>query len=153
MIQIQQYREWLLEVIQAVNKQTKTPIAGVKLAVNEAHMIKKLKDKEGIWLCANYPDANLTGDYDNSEEQNKLLLFLIEKVSSGQHDDEDEILHYAKMQHLMALLKEQLLSTDTECIDLHPDDNMRTEWEFDIFGGFNGLSLSLNMKDYDRTDY
>lgn len=158
MIQIQRYKEWLIETVAAVNAVSDLTvsgraIAGVKIAVNEGHMIKKLRDSEGVWLCANYPDATLSGDYDSSQEQNKLLLFLVEKVASGQQDDETEILHYAKMQQLMARVKEQLLITGAKCIDLRADDAMRTEWEYDIFGGFNGLSLGLNVIDHDRTDY
>lgn len=153
MIQIQRYREFLIELTAEVNKVSETPIDGVMIAVNEAHMVKKLRDAQGVWLCANYPDADLSGDYDSSEEKNKVLLFVLEKVPSGQHCDADELLHYAKMQQLTEIVKDKLLQSGFACLELGAKDGMRTEWEYDIFGGFNGLSIGLNLTNHDRAIY
>lgn len=149
MIDIIRFRELLLELKQTVNEKVDTPIAEVVLAVREGHMQKKLKDKGGICLCGNYPNAELKGDNDSYKENNKVLLFVLEKVSSGGDTDEDEIQHYAKMQRIMSVVKSELISMDFTCGELDSDDGMLTEWEFDVFGGFNGLSVGLSLVDYD----
>lgn len=149
MIDIVRFREILLELRQRVNGKLGTPIAGVVMAVREGHMQKKLRDKEGIWLCANYPDAELIGEADSHKDKNSVLIFLLEKVPSGKNTDEDELQHYAGMQRIMNLLKTELLEMDFACDDLDADNGMLTEWEYDVFGGFNGLSVGLNLTDYD----
>lgn len=149
MIDIVRFREILLELRQRVNAQSDTSIAGVVMAVREGHMIKKLKDKAGIWLCANYPDAELNGNTDSHRERNGVLLFLLEKVSDGQETDEEELQHYAVLQRLVYLLKAELLSMDFACGELDIEAAMLTEWEFNVFGGWNGLSIGLKLVDYD----
>ena len=69
----------LLEIRQRVNARSEKPIEGIKLAVREGHLQKKLKDAEGIWLCGNFPDAELKGGMDCHQESNQILLFLLEK--------------------------------------------------------------------------
>ncbi len=84
MINIQRYREMLVELKERVNKVSRTKIDGTVIAVSEKHLVKQLRDCTGLMLCANYPDAVSQGNEDNYREQNSLLLFLIEKVPSGQ---------------------------------------------------------------------
>lgn len=149
MLNIVRFREILLEIRQKVNDKSEFPIDGIVLAVREGHMIKKLKDKTGIWLCGNFPDAELSGSEDNHNEKNQVLLFILEKVSSGQETDEEELQHYARLQEIMKLLKRELLAMDFVCQEIDSDGSMRTEWEFDVFGGWNGLSVGLKLVDYD----
>ena len=82
MINIQRYREMLVELKERVNKVSRTKIDGTVIAVSEKHLVKKLRDCTGLMLCANYPDAVSQGNEDNYRERNSLLLFLIEKVPS-----------------------------------------------------------------------
>lgn len=63
----------LLEIRQRVNVRSEKPIEGIKLAVREGHLQKKLKDAEGIWLCGNFPDAELKGGMDCHQESNVLI--------------------------------------------------------------------------------
>lgn len=150
MIDIVRFREVLLEIAQRVNTRAdKYHIEGIVMAVREGHMQKKLRDKEGIWLCANYPDSELRGSEDSHLEKNQILLFLIEKVPSGRDNDEDELQNYARMQRLTKLLKEELLSGESFCGYFQAEDGMTTEWEFDTFGGWNGLSIGVKVTDYD----
>ena len=149
MIDIVRYREVLIELQQRINEQVNTPVNGVLIAVREGHMQKKLKDKEGIWLCSNYPDAEFSGDSDSHKEKNNILLFILEKVASGSNSDEEELQHYAMIQRIMQVLKSELTSMDFACGELVSDGDMLTEWEFDVFGGFNGLSVGIKLTDYD----
>lgn len=149
MINIQRYREMLVELKERVNKVSRTKIDGTVIAVSEKHLVKKLKDSMGLILCANYPDAVSQGTEDNYRERNSLLLFLIEKVPSGQETDEEELLHYARIQQVMQLLKNKLREMDFFCGEVDGAESMTVEWEYDVFGGWNGMSIGLNLVDYD----
>lgn len=149
MINIQRYREMVLELKERINAISKTKIEKVVIAVSEKHLVKKLKDNTGLILCANYPDAVSQGDADNYKERNGLLLFLLEKVPSGQETDEEELLHYARIQRVMQLLKTKLREMDFFCGEVGEAGNMTTEWEYDVYGGWNGMSIGLKLEDYD----
>lgn len=149
MIDILRYREMLAELKERVNARSKTEIERVVIAVSDRHLTKKLKDKSGLMLCANYPDAEMKGQEENYQENNRLFLFLLEKVSSGSETDEDELLHYARIQQVMKLLKEELRQMDFTCGEISGADDISTEWEYDVFGGYNGQSIGLKLTDYD----
>lgn len=149
MINIQEYREKLIELKERVNKDSRTKIDGIVIAVSERHLVKKLKDSTGLVLCSNYPDAVSDGGKDNYTDNNSLVLFLLEKVSAGQETDEEELLHYARMQEVMQRLKAELRDMDFACGELAGAEKITTEWEYDVFGGWNGLSVGLKLEDYD----
>ena len=149
MIDIVRFRELLLELQQQINEKADTTIEGVVLAVREGHMQKKLRDREGIWLCGNYPDAELKGNGDMYDEKNHVLFFLLEKVPAGRDSDEDELQNYARIQRLAKLLKHELLSGRVTCGEMDMENSIVTEWEFDVFGGWNGMSIGFKLTDYD----
>ena len=149
MINIQRYREMLVELKERVNKVSRTKIDGTVIAVSEKHLVKKLRDCTGLMLCANYPDAVSQGNEDNYRERNSLLLLLIEKVPSGQETDEEELLHYARIQQVMQLFKTKLREMDFFRGEVEGAESMTVEWEYDVFGGWNGMSIGLNLVDYD----
>lgn len=147
MIEIRRYREWLIELKESINQEAEDArIESIAMAVHEGHMLRKLKDRRGVVLCAKYPDAKTTGDVDNHSSDNDILLFVLEKVPSGQHDDEDELAHYARLQELTDALLQQLLDGEAMCGDGVPGETFNVEWEYDIFGGWNGLSVSFKLK-------
>lgn len=152
MISITRYRELLIEWMNSVNNQTlDRSIDGVAIAVREGHMVRKLRDRQGVWLCSNYPDAQVQHTDDNDSTVTRVLLYIIEKVPSGQMNDEREIMHYAQMQELMDLLVGVLIDNPSVCRSMVPESSLNVEWEYDIFGGWNGLSVSLTLRDYDST--
>lgn len=151
MLSILRYREWLLELKERINQEAEgARIEGTCLAVHEGHLIRKLRDRRGIVLCAKYPDATVSGTQDAFSTEGQVLLFLLEKVPGGQHSDEDELLHYAALQQLMVLLREKLLDGNLMCDDsVRLTSGLNIEWEYDIFGGWNGLSISFKLEDFD----
>ena len=151
MLQIQRYREWLLELKEKLNRGSEdVKVDGLVLAVHEGHLIRKLRDRRGIWLCAKYPDATVKGGADAFSTDNRALLFLLEKVPSGQHSDEDELTHYASLQGLMDILKTEVQDGLLMCDDsIRLTTGLTIEWEYDIFGGWNGLSVSFTLKDFE----
>ena len=78
-----------------------------------------------------------------------VLIFLLEKVPSGQQTDEAELQHYARIQRMMRILRDALLENDAFCGELRSGDDLLTEWEYDICGGWNGLSIGLDIEDFD----
>ena len=151
MLQIQRYREWLLELKEKLNQGSEdAKVDGIVLAVHEGHLIRKLRDRRGIWLCAKYPDATVKGGADAFSTDNRALLFLLEKVPSGQHSDEDELTHYASLQGLMDSLKTEVQDGLLMCDDsIRLTTGLTIEWEYDIFGGWNGLSVSFTLEDFE----
>lgn len=149
MINILRYREILAELKNRVNARSEMQIDGVIVAVSDKHLTKKLKDCQGFHLCANFPDAESKGHSDNYSEDNRLLLFLLEKVPAGDETPEEEIIHYSRMQAAMQILKDEIRSMDFACGEISGGDEITTEWEYDVFGGYNGLSIGLKLTDYD----
>ena len=150
MINISRFCELLAELMAAVNNvATEEQIQGWLISVNEGHAVKKLKDKRGVWLVAKYPDATTIGNEDDLESQNEVLLFLLEKVPSGSQTESAEQAHYAKIQKLYELLRAEILSGKHFCKYMKAGREFKEEWEYDIFGGFNGVSVSFSMETYD----
>ena len=151
MISIKRYREWLVELKEIINRATEGPkVDGIALAVHEGHIIRKLRDRRGILLCGKYPDAQVNGSEDACSTDNQVLLFLLEKVSSGQHGDEEELAHYAYLQTLAGILKDALQDGQLMCDDsVRLQSGLVIEWEYDIFGGWNGLSVSFKLEDFE----
>ena len=38
---------------------------------------------------------------------------------------------------------------DFFCGEVKGAESMTVEWEYDVFGGWNGMSIGLNLVDYD----
>lgn len=150
MIEIRRYREWLIELVADINRESEgQKIDGVVMAVHEGHLIRKLRDRRGVWLCARFPDWQVNGSSDVYSSDNEVLLFLVEKVPSGQHDDEEELNHYARLQGLMIRLRDKLWEGNLLCDDsVQLNGGMKFEWEYDLFGGWNGLSVSFKLEDF-----
>lgn len=150
MIDIKRFREWLIELKENVNEQAKdVQIEGIALAVREGHIIRKLRDRRGVILCAKYPDSTVNGDADNFSSANDMVLFLLEKVPSGSQSDEDELAHYAALQQLMLALRNRLMDSPFACdTGMQLTTGLAIEWEYDIFGGWNGLSIGFKLQDY-----
>lgn len=126
----------------------------VEIAATESHLLKKLNGLNGIVLGVKMPDTDGKIDsVDNYSEDNNMLVFVLEKIADGILTKEMELQHYAKLQMVMKLVKEYFLESGMNA--LMPDDEQptlskpfRTEWEFNQFGGFNGLSVSFDLEDF-----
>lgn len=149
MIDIKSFREYLSGLVYMVNKDLESKIEHIVMAVNESHMAKKLQNKAGVCLCVSYPDAQAVGEPDNTQDTQQAFLFVCERVSPGQLDGESEVMLYAKLQHIMLTLRESMRESEDDCIDILPEESYKIEWEYQIFGGVNGLSMGLKFKSYD----
>lgn len=149
MIDIKTFREYIIELGMLANEELEHEIDHVVMAVNESHMVKKLQNKFGICLCVSFPDAQAVGEQDNPRDTQQAFLFVCQRVSPGQLSEDDEVLLYAELQHIMLTLRRLLRQSESECVDIVPEESYKIEWEYQIFGGLNGLSMGLKFKDYD----
>lgn len=147
MIPISRFREWCIELMNEVNVR-EVLIKHLVMGVDEGHIVKKIKDKQGVCLCVNYPDAVGSGTDDNAIDVQSLYFFVVEKANPGSQTDDGEMLHYGKLQDIMRLLRTTLrIFAQGNCIGVEIDLNDKIEWEYQIFGGFNGLSMGVKITD------
>lgn len=155
MISILRFKEILDSMVLSVNNSLadkKLSIEHSVLSVTDAQVVKKLGDKKGVVLVAKMPPS--TGSIQNEDayaENNQVLLFILERQEPASVNAAKELTHYASMQTIMAACKEFILNYgyhntlgDQETIS----KAFRTEWEFQVYGNFNGLSLSFDLMDF-----
>lgn len=129
-------------------------IAHIIVAVSDSQIGKKVSGKSGVLLIAKMPSA--TSDIrtvDDYSEDNQCLIFVLEKQEPSTTTDQKELEHYAKVQRIMRAVKEWIMNhglndgQDNETETLSKP--FRTEWENQVYGNFNGLSLSFDLKDFE----
>lgn len=158
MIEVNLYRQFMAElaakVAQAFNEEfTPTPdisFAKVVPAMNEGQLITLLKDQAGIVLCGNVPGAELTkGTFIESEAQ--CILYILEKSPKDRQGSDWEFDRFAVMQHLMSKLCEILMGQDAFMMLCESGqmsvDHLNVEPEYNIYGGFNGWSVTFKLPD------
>ena len=158
MIQINAYKEFFDSAIAWANANADEEITVGKIitslvmAVEENHLIKKIKDKPGIILAIKYPSADSQGDEDGYAERNKCLVYCVTKWDPGKVNDAEELENYAILQELTRRIKEYLNTSDKGpgiCgVNNGLYSSLRTEWEFNVFGGYNGLSISFDLRNF-----
>lgn len=146
---------WVYDPINASNDGTNDGkgIDHIILSPTESHIVKKLSDKKGICLAVKLADADSNIEStDNYSEQNHQLFFIIEKCNPGDFTDQTEREHYQKLQIVMRLVKEYLKQIGLNGMDCGGDETLskpfHTEWEYQTYGGFNGLSISFDLQDF-----
>lgn len=149
MINILQFRELCIELQHKVNAISDSQIDTVVMAVREEHMVKKLQNKFGITLCASFPDAQSFGTEDNYTDNQQAFFFVVKRLTPGQLDDETEITTYAELQDIMLNLRDVIRDYYSECMGIIPEESYKIEWEYQIFGGVNGLSMGVTFQNND----
>ena len=127
----------------------------IVIAATESNLVKKIKDLDGVILALKMPDTDTEMEsVDNYWEMNHQLLFLLEKINDGQLKPDSETFHYAKIQYIMKLVKEYMLSCGLNGWSLSESNDetlakpFHAEWEYNQFGGFNGMSIIFDLKDF-----
>lgn len=155
MIPVKRLREMLLELRSEVNSSSEVEklIEHIIVSPTEKHLTNKLKDKSDLILAVKMPDSDTDAiNADNYGEVNHNLFYLVEKVDPGKMTDNDELNHFSAIQKTMTLVKEWLFKRGLNGNVCGGDETVskpfRTEWEYQTFGGFNGLSISFDLKDF-----
>lgn len=149
MIDIKAFREYISELVYKTNQELESKIEHIVLSVNESHMTKKLQNKSGVCLCVSYPDAQAVGVSDNVKDSQQAFIFVCQRVSPGQLDEDGELALYCELQHIMLAFRDFLRGAESDCVDIIPEESYKIEWEYQIFGGLNGLSMGLKFTSYD----
>lgn len=158
MIEVNLYRQFMAELASKVAKafndefhpQPDISFAKVVPAMNEGQLITLLKDLSGILLCGNVPGAELTkGTYVESEAQ--CILYILEKSPKDRQGTDWEFDRFAVTQHLMSKLCEILLGRDAFTMLCESGQmavgHLNVEPEYNIYGGFNGWSVTFKLPD------
>lgn len=159
MIEVNLYREFLSELatrtarsLNEENQLLQHPVcfSNVVAAMNEGHLITLLKDLDGILLCGNVPGAHLQrGSY--VESQAECIIYILEKSPKDRQGTPWEFDRYALMQHLMSHLCSILMGKDAFHMLCESGamtvDELNVEPEYNVYGGFNGWSVTFTLPD------
>lgn len=153
MIDILQFRELCVEIRSEADALLAENgfdcVDNLILAVREEHLVKKLQKASGISLCFSFPDAQAVGEEDNYQDRQKGYIFVVDRVSPGQNNDEAELLSFRKLQRVMLAVREVLRQFYSDCLSVIPEESYKIEWEYQIFGGVNGLSMGFTFNNND----
>ena len=129
-------------------------ISHVVITATDSQVVKKVSGKSGVILVAKMPPSTAEiRTVDDYSEDNQCLIFVLEKQEPSNATDQKELEHYDKVQRIMRKVKEWILNhglhdgSDDETETLSKP--FRTEWEYQVYGNFNGLSLGFDLKDFE----
>lgn len=153
MIPINNYRQFVAELVNyACQSIDIKEIPAIRLAVTESQLINLLKDQEGTVIAGNIPGADISNGSGWFQSEGECLLMVLEKMPEDYQGTEDEFDRYATLQQLMKQIVGLLINIDgfDRFCDKGSVDYSRPlniEWEYNEYGGFNGLSVTFRLKD------
>ena len=152
MIPINDYRQFVSELVNSAKTEAKIDDdITIRLAVTETQLVNLVKDKAGIVVAGNIPGAEISK---NSwfQSEGECLIMVLEKMPEDRQGTEAEFESYAKLQQLMIEIVRLLINYSGfgSLCDKGEVDYSRplvVEWEYNTYGGFNGLSVTFKLKD------
>jgi hypothetical protein len=154
MIAINDYRQFIAELVAAAAAQCEEEAPRIRLAVTESQLINMLKDMAGIVVAGNIPGADISNNgYYMSDGE--CIIYVIEKWTADRQGGQWEYDEFARIQRLMAAIVRLLTGEDFQEFcdhgELDTSRPLTIEWEYNEFGGFNGQSISFRLKDRNGT--
>ena len=152
MIPINNYRQFIAELKAVAETMAGVEVSHVRLAVTESQLTNMLKDLSGVVLAGNIPSADYRSNPGYWMSDGECLLMVLEKMPRDEQGLESEYERYARLQRLMMDIVGILQNADgfDRFCDLGTIDQsrgLRVEWEYNEWGGFNGLSLTFRLMD------
>lgn len=153
MIPIQDYRQFIAELVAKSTALCGVQVDRIRLAVTESQLINLLKDQAGVIVCGNVPAADLRNRVDGYWlSSGECLLMVLEKMPQDQAGTDAEYQRMARLQQLMAALVSIVadrFATSQFCdrFEVDATQPLRVEWEYNTYGGFNGLSVVFHLRD------
>lgn len=152
MIPINDYRQFVSELVNSAKTAAKIDDdIAIRLAVTETQLVNLVKDKAGIVVAGNIPGAEISksGWF---QSEGECLIMVLEKMPEDRQGTEAEFESYAKLQQLMIEIVRLLVNYNGfgSLCDKGEVDYSRplvVEWEYNTYGGFNGLSVTFKLKD------
>ena len=154
MIPINDYRQFIAELINYAKQQARIDeTTTIRLAVTETQLVNLLKDQSGIVIAGNIPGADISKQ-SFFQSEGECLLMVLEKMPEDRQGTEWEFTRYEVLQQLMKEIIKLLTNYegfDRFCdkADLDYSRPLTVEWEYNTYGGFNGLSITFRLKDRD----
>ena len=154
MIPINDYRQFIAELINYAKQQARIDeTTTIRLAVTETQLINLLKDQSGIVIAGNIPGADISKQ-SFFQSEGECLLMVLEKMPEDRQGTEWEFTRYDVLQQLMKEIIKLLTNYDgfdrfCDKADLDYSRPLTVEWEYNTYGGFNGLSITFRLKDRD----
>jgi len=145
---------FVAELINYAKKEAKIESSiTTRLAVTETQLTNLLKDQSGIVIAGNIPGAEISKPSWFSSD-GECLLMVLEKMPADRQGTEYEFNRYSVLQQLMIEIVRILTNADGfyRFCDMGEVDYSRplvVEWEYNTYGGFNGLSVTFRLKDKD----
>ncbi len=120
-------------------------------AATEDHLVKKIKDKAGVIMAVVIPSANpASGSDDALKESNTTFIFVVKKLNAENRNDATELNHFEETQNAITAIKNRLIADKADYAN-YPylyqlnEKAIHTDPEFNIFGGYDGWSISLEF--------
>lgn len=150
MIPIKDYQQFVAELVAKASELCDVGVDKVRLAVTESQLVTLLKDQPGVIVAGNIPGMELS--YHTCWlSEGECLLMVLERMPDDLQGTQSETNEYARLQRLMNQIVRLLTGEDFhEFCDKGEVDFSRplsVEWEYNQYGGFNGLSVSFRLKD------
>jgi hypothetical protein len=118
------------------------------LVAQDNHAVNALKDERGIQLVAVIPSTTASGsDPSSISDNHSALFFVLSKGWTGQTKVE-ELDQYEKTQAITLEIRSKVLESFEEgCGPFWQlsSENIPIDPEYNIFGGWNGWSMSLSF--------
>ena len=151
MIPIQDYRQFVAELVAKASELSGVQVDKTRLAVTESQLVTLLKDQAGVIVCGNIPGMDLSYPASYWHSDGECLIEVLERMPDDYQGTDREYEEYARLQRLMMQIVRLLIGEDfQEFCDKGEVDYSRpltVEWEYNQYGGFNGLSLTFRLKD------
>ena len=151
MIPIRDYQQFVAELVAKASERSGVNVDKVRLAVTESQLVNLLKDQAGIVVAGNIPGMELSYPASFWLSEGECLLAVLERMPDDYQGTQRETDEYARLQRLMNQMVRLLIGEDfQEFCDKGEVDFSRpltVEWEYNQYGGFNGLSVTFRLKD------
>ena len=151
MIPIRDYQQFIAELTAKASQNSGVAVDKIRLAVTESQLAVLLKDQQGVIVCGNIPGMELSHPASFWLSEGECLLMVLERMPDDRQGTHREYEEYARLQLLMQHIVRLLVGEDfQEFCDKGEVDFSRplnVEWEYNQYGGFNGLSVTFHLKD------
>ena len=151
MIPIRDYQQFIAELTAKASVLSGVAVEKIRLAVTESQLVTLLKDQPGVIVCGNIPGMELSYPTGFWLSEGECLLMVLERMPDDLQGTQSETDEYARLQQLMQQIVRLLIGEDfQEFCDKGEVDFSRpltVEWEYNQYGGFNGLSVTFRLKD------
>ena len=152
MIRINDYRQFIAELVHVASEESGVAAQKIRLGTTEEQLINLLKDQAGVVVAGNIPGAAENRNTGFCVGRGECLLMVLEKTPEDRQGTEWEYTEYQRLQDLMMAIVRLLLNADgfDRFCDKGEIDYSRpinVEWEYNAYGGFNGLSATFTLKD------